>query len=607
MQSSMKKVLMAAVLLLCPVLLGTASAQEVEEGGIRYRLDDGFATIIGVDPSLTVLRVPATFQGRPTCAEKSDELVIAADTLILEEGIVWMDPYAGILAAHQFKQIELPGTFVVSQGERFYLLDWLFGQPYLETLCLPQSVTKRDITELFYDMASLKQQTQYTQYEFFLHWVEEGMTEQEMAKAFLSEARAHQTLERIKIDPRNTELYDIDGVVFQRGTDTLLACPPNRKGVYTVPEGTRAIGDRAFYWCDMLERINLPQSVTKIGVSAFSACARVRTIQLPPTLDQIDKWAFSNCISLESITIPSGTAVGEGAFNYCESLRSVYFAGQCGKVDETAFQCCHRELVVYAPADTEASYAAAAAGVLWTGLDGGSPQKLPNPYAVHHQIAFIHAEDPDALVEVYEEPTDESEAVCLLSVGTVAEMLSEKDGWVNIKSYEGSGYVPAANLKPAVEDVLRIVQAYRNSKQSVILYEAPSYAAREIENENENIFSVLQHFGEWFLVRRENGETCYVSMENVAGAGMNYDGNVYMVANGEQGRYVELYCEPSADSEVLDVYYNGTQIIMHEVYMYDENAEDDEIFCLVEIGGRKGYMLWSNMTEVWEEWNIYLV
>ena len=45
-----------------------------------------------------------------------------------------------------------------------------------------------------------------------------------------------------------------------------------RSSEITVPEGVRAIGDRAFTDCDFLKSVTIPEGVARIGDRAFMGC-----------------------------------------------------------------------------------------------------------------------------------------------------------------------------------------------------------------------------------------------------------------------------------------------------------------------------------------------
>lgn len=81
----------------------------------------------------------------------------------------------------------------------------------------------------------------------------------------------------------NPNYTAVDGVIFTKGMQTLVAFPRGRTGHYDVPDGTLAIGQNAFQNCK-IESIYLPDSITKIASGAFSGCMQLRTLSLPRTL-----------------------------------------------------------------------------------------------------------------------------------------------------------------------------------------------------------------------------------------------------------------------------------------------------------------------------------
>ena len=112
--------------------------------------------------------------------------------------------------------------------------------------------------------------------------------------------------------------FEIDGDVLKRckleeGETTAV-----------VPEGVKAIGEKAFWNRSSLESVVIPEGVTVIGEGAFEDCKNLKSIVIPEGVTEIGKWAFWGCSSLESVVIPEGvTEIGAGAFRGCSSLESV--------------------------------------------------------------------------------------------------------------------------------------------------------------------------------------------------------------------------------------------------------------------------------------------
>ena len=85
-----------------------------------------------------------------------------------------------------------------------------------------------------------------------------------------------------------------------------------------------AIGDWAFYNCNILTGVTIPASITSIGDNAFEYCNDLTSITIPNSVTSIGKYAFYNCKNLTSVTIPNSvTNIGELTFSMCESLTSI--------------------------------------------------------------------------------------------------------------------------------------------------------------------------------------------------------------------------------------------------------------------------------------------
>ena len=110
---------------------------------------------------------------------------------------------------------------------------------------------------------------------------------------------------------------------------------------YAIKEGTRFIGDFAFYGCSSLTSVTIPDSVTIIGEGAFHACTRLTSIIIPDSVTTIGVNAFYNCSSLTSVTIgDSVTTIGEWAFADCSSLTSVTIGDSVTTIGGYAFFDC---------------------------------------------------------------------------------------------------------------------------------------------------------------------------------------------------------------------------------------------------------------------------
>ena len=93
-------------------------------------------------------------------------------------------------------------------------------------------------------------------------------------------------------------------------------------GTLTIPEGTRKIGQGAFYHYENVTALELPRSLRIVGKGAFCYCiGLVGALALPDGVIDIQKEAFCDCWGITTLRLPrSLTAVGEKAFQGCSGL-----------------------------------------------------------------------------------------------------------------------------------------------------------------------------------------------------------------------------------------------------------------------------------------------
>lgn len=128
-------------------------------------------------------------------------------------------------------------------------------------------------------------------------------------------------LEKITIDPEN-ETYTVRENCLMQG-DTLILSNING----TIPEGTTAIGDSAFWNNTTITQIVVPEGVTSIGVGSFAFCSNLSDISLPQSLTLIDQIAFTGCEKLTTIILPKTVEIKRMLFDGCKNLTHIYYEG----------------------------------------------------------------------------------------------------------------------------------------------------------------------------------------------------------------------------------------------------------------------------------------
>ncbi len=570
-------------------------ARQVTAGGLEYLLSqEDAAIIVGVEKGVRSVVVPPFFMGRQTMADAEADFT-GIETLIFGKGIASLGAYQALLEADTVRRIELPDGFEV--GEDYYGPFWnlLFSAPHVDTVRIPASMTAEEVGKFATSAAQV--------YDYALYTLQDMASEYYHEDDFyyydpLYDQSSCRALSRIEVDPANEALYDIDGVVFERNTDTLFWCPPGRMGSYAVPEGTTRIDRAAFSSCDMLESITIPRSVTEIDTGAFQYCAGLRTVQLPPTLKSIGERAFIDCVSLEQLVIPEGVTVADGAFDYCIGLRALYFMGKGAAVDAGALLLTHPDLVVYAPDGSDAQRAAAVARLAWTEM-GGTPQRLEDPTIMYRQPAIVkHA------VALYEAADSDAKPIIELTAGTTVNVLGSEAGWAHCWLPEAEGYIPLENLhlQQDADEMEKILSAEVINKDAKI-YEAPSLAAAyRLPANSREWFDVIQRFGTWYVLSDAEGVISYIPVHMAQPESMGVSANgIVVAASPDEAGCATVYREADTGSEALAVLFNGTQMEAME-YVPDANGV---YYWQVRVGDLVGYMESSNIRYVWNVWFSY--
>ena len=131
------------------------------------------------------------------------------------------------------------------------------------------------------------------------------------------------------------------GVKYSKDWKRLLKAPKYLCGEYSVREGVKVIGNKAFRLCNSLTSINIPNSVTNIGDEAFYGCRSLTNIKIPNCVTNIEDNVFAYCRSLSNIIIPDCVInIGEGAFRNCNSLISIKIPVCVTNIGNSAFYGC---------------------------------------------------------------------------------------------------------------------------------------------------------------------------------------------------------------------------------------------------------------------------
>lgn len=148
------------------------------------------------------------------------------------------------------------------------------------------------------------------------------------------------SLARIEVAAENLKFSSIEGLLYNKAGDKLLACPGGVATV-TTPTSVTTIAPYAFATCTNLANVVLNDGVITIDDYAFSDCTNLMKINIPEGVTRIGTYAFSNCNNLMAIITPkSAINIGTYAFYDCDNLISVTFGEGVTRIPEYAFQNC---------------------------------------------------------------------------------------------------------------------------------------------------------------------------------------------------------------------------------------------------------------------------
>ena len=155
-------------------------------------------------------------------------------------------------------------------------------------------------------------------------------------------------LKEFIVDSTNTKYTAVDGVLFDKLLNHLIAYPNTKSANYTVPNSVTSIDNYAFYGCASLTSVTIPNNVTYIGFDAFSYCTSLTSITIPCNINTINSETFLGCIGLTSVVIPNSvSSIGAYAFHGCTGLTSVTIGNSVTYIANEVFSGCTNLLEVY--------------------------------------------------------------------------------------------------------------------------------------------------------------------------------------------------------------------------------------------------------------------
>lgn len=111
------------------------------------------------------------------------------------------------------------------------------------------------------------------------------------------------SLEKFTIDEENTKFTVIDGVLFTKDVNELVAYPCAKGGEYEIPSSVKKLRVYSFCGSQKVTRIRIHEGVTSIPEGAFEKCTALKSINIPASVTTIGSFAFSEDPSLEVMKV----------------------------------------------------------------------------------------------------------------------------------------------------------------------------------------------------------------------------------------------------------------------------------------------------------------
>lgn len=187
----------------------------------------------------------------------------------------------------------------------------------------------------------------------------------------------------ISVDAENANYKSIDGVLFDKQGEKLIAFPSGKSGVYQIPNGATEIGGGSFYTAKKVTKVIIPSTLTTVSTNAFVDCQSMTEFEvdssnskfstadgvlfnkgftkilsvpngksgaytIPNGVTSIGTSAFYYCKKITNVYIPDGvTSIFLYAFNYCSSLESISFTNSVTSITNSVFSNCDALKDVY--------------------------------------------------------------------------------------------------------------------------------------------------------------------------------------------------------------------------------------------------------------------
>ena len=128
-----------------------------------------------------------------------------------------------------------------------------------------------------------------------------------------------------------------EGVLYNATKTKLISCATDKTGAFQMPSSVVEIGDYAFMNCEGLTSVSISNNVTSIAYASFMNCTALENVSLPKNLVSIEKAAFYYCLNLQSVELPNTLQTIESiAFN-SSGLTEIVIPNSVNTIGDSAF------------------------------------------------------------------------------------------------------------------------------------------------------------------------------------------------------------------------------------------------------------------------------
>lgn len=145
------------------------------------------------------------------------------------------------------------------------------------------------------------------------------------------------------VDINNANYTSVDGVIYNKTKDMILAYPAKKGGIVNVPENVTEISAYAFSGAQ-ISAVNMCKGLNTIGKEAFGG-STVAEVTMPLASENVVLiWkddAFIDCKALRKVVFPEGTkTTGQIAFINCTALTEVVLPESVTEISPVMFFGC---------------------------------------------------------------------------------------------------------------------------------------------------------------------------------------------------------------------------------------------------------------------------